>query len=155
MLKISFVEVLLRLIPECLIYMLAAHSFSGLVINKNRFLITSVLMGVSGYIFRQLPINFGVHTALNLMVFVMLLVYMHKLEMTKAISAAGATIVLAFGSEALNMVLLQNILRLDVKYIFSQPLLKSFAGLPSLIILGSIAVINYNRLLKRNKLSQR
>lgn len=153
MLKISFLEFLIRIIPEAFILIFAVHAFSKNAIRKKYFILSSLLFGVLGYLIRLLPIHFGVHSFLGIMVLIALSVFVNKIETIEAIRTSIISIIIQFICEAINVFFIIYIFKKDMDYIFNEPILKILYGLPSLLLFMIIVVLYYYKLSIRNELN--
>lgn len=152
MLKVSVFELFARLIPEALIFMFAIYTFSKVRVEKKKYLIASSMLGISVFFVRLLPINYGVHTILNIIMVTVIANSINKINMIKAIKASIIITVLLFIIEAISVIILNSIFREQLQVIFSNPTLKIIFGLPSLIFFEIIVGGYYIYLNKRNKL---
>jgi hypothetical protein len=152
MLKVTPIELLLRLIPEGFVFMFASYAFSKRLIDKNKYLLSSLILGIATYIIRLFPINFGVHSVLGIIAIVVITVNINKIDIIKAISAAVIAMIFGFISEGVNVFIIQSIFKSDISKVFDDPVQKSLYGLPSLFILAAIIGLYYFILLKRNEL---
>lgn len=135
MLKLEPIEYFLRVLPEGFLIIFAIYAFSKIKINKNKFIITSLISSVVFYLIRMLPINYGVHTILS-MGFVMLMgVNFNKIELIKVIKSCLIYIITQFASEGVNIFIIQNILKENINEIFLNPISKILYGTPSLVIM--------------------
>ena len=154
MLRLNIIEFFLRAIPEALLFIFASHSFSKVVIVKKKFIISSFILAISIFLIRMLPINFGVHTILSMMIFAIISVTISKINTVKAISAVVVIIIIECICEVINITVIQKILKIDIEYAFAKPVLKSVLGLPSLVMFGVIASLYYLRTIKSEKKSK-
>lgn len=152
MLKLTLLEFFVRGMPEAFLFIFAAYAFSKNAVNIKRYLVSSVLLAVIGYIIRLLPIHLGVNTILSIIIFIVIIININKIDTIKSIKAVIITIILEFVCEGINVFIIQHILKVDMNYIFSDPTLKILYGIPSLVIFGCIIAIFYLRLLKRKEL---
>ena len=53
MLRVSGFEFIVRLIPEAFIFMFAAYTFSKTKLDKKRYLLSSILLGISVFFVRM------------------------------------------------------------------------------------------------------
>ena len=74
MLKLSVVEFVARAVPEAFLFIFAIYTFSHTRINKKRYLLSSLLMTIMIFIIRSLPISYGIHTILSIMVLILFMV---------------------------------------------------------------------------------
>ncbi|GIM28590.1 hypothetical protein CPJCM30710_12560 [Clostridium polyendosporum] len=152
MLKLSILEFLFRLIPEGFLFILASYTLSKNLIDKKRYLISSIILAIIVYSIRSLPIHYGVHTILVLIIHIVLTVNINKIDIIKSIESGITTIIIEFICEGINVFLIHKVFKVDIDVIFSQPLLKIIYGIPSLLMLGCIIVLWYIRLLKKKEL---
>ena len=152
MLKLSWLEFFVRAIPEAFLLVFSTYALSKTFINKKKYLISSIFVAIIGSIIRILPINFGVHTIIFLIMFIAVAVSINKIDITKSIKASIMAIILQFICEGINVFIIQFVFGLDINVIFKNPSLKTLYGIPSLILFACIVILYYCRLLRRNKL---
>ncbi len=152
MLKISMFEFLLRGLPEAFLFVFAAFALSKTKLELKKYIMASMTLAAVAYIVRFLPIQYGVNTILNLFVIIVLMNVVNKLDMIAAIRTGIIIIIIEFICEALNVLLIQVILKIDMNYVFSNADLKVLYGLPSLAIFGLIIFTYYYKLRSGNKL---
>ena len=153
MLKLPIFEFIARLIPEAFIFMFAAYTFSKVKIEKKKYLMASFFLGISVFIIRMLPINYGVHTILNIIILTVIATSINKINMVNAIKSTIITTVFLFVLEGISVLILSSIYGEELQNMFQDSKLKIILGLPSLIIFGVIVIGYYTYLSKRNKLS--
>ncbi|MBE6056767.1 hypothetical protein ACFLKB_05320 [Clostridium sp. FAM 1755] len=149
MLKLSVVEFVARAVPEAFLLIFAIHTFSNTRINKKRYLLSSFLMIIMIFIIRSLPISYGIHTILSIMVLVLLSYIINKIDVITAVKSTIITIIFQFVCEGINIFIIQYVLKDDMNYIFNNANLKTIYGIPSLIIFTCIVLLLYIRLLKK------
>lgn len=152
MLKLSLLEFFFRAIPEAFLLIFAIYAFSKTAINIKKYLISSILLVILAYSIRFLPIQFGVHTILSFVVMIVLIVNINKINIIKTIQSSIIVIILEFICEAINMIIIQNIFKMDLNYVFNNPTLKILYGIPSLMIFACVTIPYYLRALKRKEL---
>lgn len=150
MLRLTVFELFARLIPEGFVYCLTCYIFSQTKIDKRRFILTSILLGISIYIIRFMPIHFGVHTILFLIVYIILCIAINKIEAMKVISSGLIVIILMYTSEWLNTLFIQKILKVSIDDIVKNAVIKVLYFLPSLFLVLFI-VIGVGLVMKRVK----
>lgn len=151
MLKLSFLEFFIRLIPEAFLVIFAVYAFSKTNINVKKYFISSVIFSIMIFIIRLLPIHYGVHTILGIIVLIALIVNINKIDIIKSIQAVIISIIVQFICEGVNVFIIQNIFKMDINYVFNEPLLKILYGIPSLIIFACIIIIYYIKVSKRKE----
>lgn len=152
MLKLSLFEFIVRVIPEEFIFVLAAHAFSKTGINLKKYLLSATLFSSVVYLIRLLPIQYGIHTTLNLIVLIVLVSSINKIDIIKSIRAGIIIFIFDFIFEGLNLLFVQLVLKIDLNSIVNNFILKTLYGLPSLAIFGIIVMVYYFRLSKRKEL---
>ena len=145
MLESSVVEIVLRGIPEGFLFIFAGHAISNSKIDLKRFLLSGSLLALIGSLIRYLPINFGVHSFLIIFVCIIILNNICKIPLIKAISSSLIIMIVGFATESINGLFLQYVLKKDMDMILnnSNPLVKVYYGIPSLILMGLIIWIVY------------
>lgn len=103
------------------------------------------------YLIRMLPIHYGVHTILSLIACIILVVSINKIDILKSIQAVIVAMILGFISEAINVLIIQVVLKADMKVIFENPVQKILYGIPSLIVWGSCIGVYYFITTKKEK----
>ena len=154
MLKLTLLEVFLRVLPEEFLIIFAVYAFSKTVINVKKYIITSILFVIAVYIIRLLPIQYGVHTILNIIVIIVLTININKISIIKSIQASIMAMILEFICEGINMFIIQHIFKRDIVYVLGIPLLKILYGIPSLLIFAATVFTYYFYLGRRKKLSE-
>lgn len=152
MLKLTMFEFVIRSIPEVFVFMFAAYAFSKTKIDKKIYILSSLLLAVAVFVIRALPINYGVHTILNISFMTIISNSINKIEIISSVKAAIIMAIILFASEGINVFILKLLLGDRLTIILSNPILKTIYGLPSLVILASIVIGYYIFLGKRNKL---
>lgn len=152
MLKLSFLELIIRGIPEDLVFFLAVYTFTKIKVEKKRYLISVIIQSIIVYLIRFLPIQNGADSILNLTLLILLSVYVNKIEIIQAIKAGIIIMLCEFISEGINVFFIQFILRKDLNYIFRDPMLKIIYSSPSLLIFACFVIIYYLILWKRKEL---
>ncbi len=104
------------------------------------------------FIIRSLPISYGIHTILSIMVLILLSYIINRIDVIRAVKSTIITIILQLICEGTNIFIIQYILKENMNHIFRDPNLKTIYGIPSLIIFACIIVLRYIRLLKRKEL---
>lgn len=66
MLKLSILEFFLISIPESLVFIAGIYFLSKRFFTKKRLVIMALLFAIEAYFVRMLPIQFGIHLAINI-----------------------------------------------------------------------------------------
>lgn len=152
MLKLTAIEFVLRAIPEGLIFMLSSYSLSKYKINVKRYITSSLLFSLSVYLIRMLPINYGVHTILSIIIQTYIIISINKIEIIGAIKASIISVMCLFFLEMVNVLVLNIIFKNQLDEIMLNLNVKILFGLPSLICYATIIINYYNYLRKKDKL---
>lgn len=151
MLALTAFEFIVRTIPESLIYIFAGYVLSNTKLNIKRYLISSLLLAVSMFIIRMLPINYGVHTILSIIIQTAILMSISKIDIILAIKSAIITTICLFVVELLNMLALNLIFKEQLEAIMLNKISKTICGLPSLGGFAIIVLCYYYHLRKKDK----
>ena len=114
MLKLTLLEFFLRGLPEGFLIIFAVYAFSKTVINIKRYIVSSIIFVIAVYLIRLLPIQYGVHTILNIIVIIVLAVNINKIGIIKSIQASIMTIILEFICEGINIFIIKYIFKEDI-----------------------------------------
>lgn len=142
MLKLTWIEFFLRIIPETFMIIFGICVISKKIIKLQPYIFSSILLAILIFFVRWLPIYFGVHMIINIILTISIVV----ISGIRLIKAICSTLLITFMfslSEFLNMIMLR-LLKIDTNTQMLTPFIKSIVGLPSLIILFIfIIIINY------------
>lgn len=153
MLNISVFEFIVRILPEALIFIFAAYTFSKIRIDKKKYILASIILACCVFIIRKLPINYGVHTILNIFTLPIICTSINKISIVEATKSSIIATILLFVLEGINVFFLSVIFKDSLTQVMANPTLKTIYGLPSLVLLAIIVVGYYKYLRKRNKLN--
>lgn len=150
MLALTSFELIGRTIPEAFIFIFATYVFSNTKLDAKRYIISSVLLGICIYFVRKLPINYGVHTILNIILQTIIVAKISKLSIINAIKSGIISAVSLFTLEAINVLALSLIFKEQLEAIMLNPTAKIIYSSPSLICFVIIIII-YHYISKRRK----
>lgn len=145
MLKILPIEFFLRAIPEAILLILMGYAFDGKSINKRNLCISTILLAIAAYLVRALPIHFGVHTTILIILYVLITVSINKLDVIKSISAVLISATMLFMCEWINVYVLTRLFKFNIEVMFANPYVKVLYGTPSLLLFGFIILIFYKK----------
>ncbi|MDW8802208.1 hypothetical protein P8V03_13720 [Clostridium sp. A1-XYC3] len=145
MLKLSLLEFFLRLIPETCILVLSAYAFSGKNIDKINFCISTILLSIATYLVRMLPIHFGVHTIILLIIYVLITININKIDIIKAVSAGLTSATILFICEWINVFIITSLFKVNAESAFKNAFLKVIYGIPSLLLFAIIIFAIWSR----------
>ncbi|MBW9151521.1 hypothetical protein [Clostridium estertheticum] len=153
MLRLTLWEVFLRTLPEAFLLVFAVYVFSKTVINVKKYIISSTIYIIAVYVIRLLPIQYGVHTILNIIVIMVLTININKISIINSIKASVMAMILEFICEGINVFMIQYVFEVDVKYVLSNPSFKILYSIPSLVIFAVIIGIYNHYLVERKGLT--
>lgn len=134
MLQQPIYSLFIRLIPETFIIFYAIYLLTEYKTDYKRILISSIVGGIGIYLTRLLPIHFGVHTILGIILYIVLAVNINKVNIHKAIAGTLIATVMCFVSDVVLVVFYTSVLKFPPEMVTNQNLLAVFASVPSLII---------------------
>jgi len=149
MLQLEPIELILRTIPEGFLYMLGIYIFSYTKINKSKYIISSLITGIIIFLIRELPISYGIHTILLILIIAFFNMFYNKVDAVSSVSSTIIIFVLQIISEIGNVSLL-NLLNLNIDLLFKDPIMKSVLGIPSLLI-TLLLILGYKFIKNRGK----
>lgn len=143
LLRISLLEFILRIVPESFLSVLAIYLLNYKRINCQKYIVSSVFLALSVYLVRMLPINFGVHTIINIIILILITVSINKINTTKAISSVLKVIIAISICESINIVVLDKVMKFDLQIILNEPLSKMLYSAPSMVMFGIVILLFY------------
>lgn len=126
MLKSSVVELLMRLTPEAFVFIFIIQAFSNSKINKNKYVLSSILFSTIIYSIRLLPIHYGgVHTILNIIAIILICTFINQVAPIKAIAYSLILVSFLALSEALNLYFIYKIFGKNIEAILKKSIKKN------------------------------
>ena len=150
MIKLSFLELIIRLIPEDAIFMWACYTLSKTKFRLNRYLFSTILFALATYIVRSLPISLEINTVLLLGIMIAINININKISIIKSISASVSVVILETICEVINLLTIKYLFKTDLTKVLINPVLKTIYGIPSLVLLVLLIII-INAVLNKNK----
>lgn len=149
MFRFTCVDFFLRLIPESFILIWGIHIFSKKTIDMFKYILSSLMLAVLCFIIRCLPIYFGVHTDICIMLTIIIVMSIMNIPLIKNVIGTLLLYFMLSLSETMNMLLLSG-LNIDTNISVLQPITRFIYGIPSLIIF-IISIITLKFVLKNKK----
>ena len=143
MLKLQPIEFFFRAIPEGFLFVFAVYVFSRTAINKKKYIISSILFATIIFMVRLLPINYGVHTILALMLLLMLTTKYNKIDIMKSVRSVLVLVLIQFFAEGINILIINLTPNINIDILLEDPIFKTLLGLPSLIMISLIVYLFY------------
>lgn len=156
MLKISFMELIIRGIPEELLIMWACYVLSKTKIQFYRYLLSTIILLLIGtYMVRSLPISIGINTLLVIGLIIITNIRTNKISIIKSIQVSVIVIIIQFTSEIINVNIIKYIFKADLIQVFSNIYSKTLYGIPSLVLFVFFTIILKGVLNKKNIVDKR
>lgn len=125
---------ILRMIPEAFLLIYSIYSFTFTKVDIKKILLSSLVGGIVVYFIRMLPVHFGVHTIISIMLYIILAIKINNIEMFKAIASTLAAIIIIFISDFILLIFYTKILHLSSELLFGETWITAISGIPSLIL---------------------
>ncbi|WP_125153538.1 hypothetical protein [Clostridium rectalis] len=151
MLKISLMEFFTRTIPESFLFVLTGYLFAKKNIDKKTYCTSSMVLAMCIYIIRMLPIHYGVHTIINIIICILIIATLNKIPVIQSITASLFAATILSICELVNFFILESILKLDIESMLNNSLTKVLNFIPSLILFALIILIFYVSIYKNKK----
>lgn len=151
MLRITFLEFVFRSIPESFLFLLATYILCYKRINLQKYLISSIFVALTTYLIRMLPVVFGVHTIISTVLIILILVNICKIPVLKAIPCCLILTTILSICEFINIFVLENLFKLDIKVLFNDQIRKILYSSPSIILFAFFIFIFYISIYKNKR----
>ena len=137
------VQFVLRQMPEALFLVLAVFAYNRRKVEWKQYLACSALWLISNVLVRMLPIQFGVHTLLGVLLLIGICTYVGKFPLIEALKAALFVTVLLCILDAINLSIAMAYLGSSFEAVMQQVIPKTLWGTPALVAFGVITVCVY------------
>lgn len=141
MLRLPLSYILIRTFPESLVIILVGMILLGIKIDIKNLIKKGIFLGVVITAIRMLPINFGVHTILAMIVLAFILYKSCGKQLVKSIIATCCIWISLALSEGIYILIATNILSVPFKHLTNTQAYGAIITLPSLLILIGIAIL--------------
>ena len=153
MLTLTWIELLVGVIPECFVFVFGVYKLTNKPICIKSLLLSTILMTLTTYMIRLLPIQFGVHTLIIIVIFILVSIYINKLETVKAITSILFLFIIRLISEWFMFFVLKEAFNISTEDLFDNPEKKVIYTLPSLFMFFAMIImahyIKYKKWRKR------
>lgn len=142
MLEASLSYIILRTIPESLVLVLSGIILMNISLNLKDLLRNSIFLTVLVCIIRNLPINFGVHTILSMIVLGFIFYRFTSCDLTKSVIFTFIVFIALAFSEGIYVLMATNILNIPIHILRDNSSIQgALVTLPSLLITLCMVVI--------------
>ena len=140
MFKLTWVDFFFRLIPETFILIWGIYVFSRKTIDMFRYVLSSLILSISCFIIRDLPIYYGVNTDICIMLTIIIVMFIMDIPLIKNVLGTFLLYFILSLSETMNMLLLSSLnISKDISVL--QPITRCIYGIPSLITFIMLVII--------------
>jgi hypothetical protein len=137
-------EFLFGYILQAFAFILGVFAFNRQKIVLKKYIIVSIIVSVIYYLVRLLPISFGVHTIISLILLFFVCILIFKMPIYATIRSTLFVTVLLLSSEMANVWIMINILGKEkFEQMMSVPSEKAIVGLPSAFAFALLIFISY------------
>lgn len=143
MLTLPIQSLFLRAIPEGILLIFSNYVIVKKDLEIKKIFLSGILLGVSDYLIRLLPVYFGIHTIFCLIIYICLSIKINKIEIFTAIRASilnGSSLCILDLFIAVTYIKLLN---MSLNSFFKEPFIALLFGIPSLISFLVIYLILY------------
>ena len=154
--KIPFIALILQGIPEQIAVATLAFVIANLPLDWRKIVGCGILLGISSYTLRLLPITFGIPTILLMSILFILLVKIGKSNINSALVSSLFSFLGLIVVESVCLLTLMPIFEVTPEELFTNTAIRIFIGLPQVIIMFLIAFTVYkvkNWKKKKNSIS--
>lgn len=130
----DFLSLIVRMIPEAFLLIYSIYILTNTKVYFKKIFISSILGGLGVYIIRLLPVHFGVHTIISVMLYIVLAVKINNIEMFKAMATTLVAIIIIFISDLVLVFVYTNIFQLSSELLFGESWISALTSIPSLIL---------------------
>ncbi len=135
MLHTSMVYILIRTFPECILVLFSGCILLNLNIPKSKVFKTGIIYALIVSFIRILPIHFGIHTLLSIILTTFILLYFSNKNLIDLLATTCCIFIALLFSEVIYLNTFTNIFRLHYNLIVDNFSLSSaLLSLPSLLI---------------------
>lgn len=141
MLNSSLAYIITRSIPEGIILMLAGYILLNLKIDIIKVFTTGLIFAITVSIVRMMPISYGIHTILGMMICGFMLSKISKLPLIQPlIATCGIFIALAL-SEGVYVMIVNGLLNIPTEILMERTFETALLTMPSLLIFIIIILV--------------
>lgn len=140
MLDSTLPYVIIRTLPESILFMLAGFILLDLKIDKIKILKSGLILGVIVTVIRTLPIAYGIHTVLAMIIGGAILTKITKLPLAQPVMATCGIFIALAMSEGVYVLIAELLFGISINDLTETNALGAIKSLPSLFIFISIVI---------------
>lgn len=134
MLKQPIFTIFIRLLPEAFLFIYSIYRLTNTKTDFKKILISSFICGIGIYTIRLLPIHFGVHTIIAIMLYIFIAIKLNNIEIYKAITTVLLEMILLFMTDLTLILFYTKLFPYKADILFGQTWIASVSGLVSLFM---------------------
>ncbi len=144
-LQLILFEYILGYALQAFIIVFGIYTFNRQKIERKKYLLTSIMFAVITFLVRQLPISFGVHTIINMLIFIITCIVLLKMPAIKVIRSMSIVFVLLLVSEMVGMLFASVMFGNNrIQNIMENSIQRALLSIPiNLIFLLMVTLSNY------------
>ncbi len=127
------IAIIFRMIPESILMVKGAQLLADKKGGIMKVIYSGAFLGTAIFFIRRLPISFGVHTILFLLLFIFILLKIFKVEFFKGVSVALICILILAFSDTVVTILCTKVFKLSVEWLYG--------GSPASFLLSDLSLI--------------
>ena len=141
--RLTWIDLLLGVIPENIVFILGSYVFSNTQIRIKKLLLSVFLISLSTYLVKLLPIQFGVHMFIFIMVFVLILFFINHIDIIKAVTWVLLLFIIRLVTEWITLYVLKEFFNISINTLLDEPMKKLLYTSPSLLMFLIVVSITY------------
>lgn len=141
MLKSTLSYIVIRTLSESILLILAGFILLNLKIDKVKIIKLGIVLGISISGIRMLPITYGIHTILGIMLSGLILANVSKLPIIQPMMAITVIFIVLAISEVIYIRLANIVLNISLEVLMVRDLKGAILSIPSLLIFISIVIM--------------
>lgn len=141
--KLIWYTVLIRAIPETLGVVVLTLALTKEKNTVKNIAITSILCGLVAFTMKMLPVKFGIHTLIIVIIHTFIMNMVLKIKIQKAFKGILLSMMLLMISELVTITFIEYVLKLNPNDVYSSAIGTLTAGLPSVLTLYLLAFVIY------------
>jgi hypothetical protein len=138
-----------RSIPESILLCYASYIIINSRVDMKKTVYSGIILGLISYLVRLLPINFGVHTIIGVLIYASLLSKIHNMAIFKSMKVSLVAMVILLISDTITVYTCINILKIPQEVLLQQNTQGILIGSLSFVIF--IPIIMAIKLIQKNK----
>lgn len=137
---LNLAYVIIRTMPESILFMMAGYILLNLEINKTNIFKSGLILGIIVTGIRSLPLAYGIHTVLAMMIGGFILTKITNLPLPQTVMATCGIFVSLALSEGIYVFIAEKLLNISIKVLTEPNAKGAITSLPSLALFIAIVV---------------